>query len=269
MEFKLPERFNESNKGTYGKVLNIAGSKYMRGAAYLSSAAALTIGCGYLVLCSDEAVLDTVSVLLPEAVLSPITNLEKDIKEADVISLGCGLSTDNLAINIFNRVMKISPNIPVIIDADGLNILAQTKVKKLPEELILTPHPIEAARLLHTTPDTVLGDTKRSAAMITEKYNCTTVLKSHNTVVCSKNLELYEHKAGNSALAKAGSGDVLCGIIAGLLAQKMTPFDATTLGVYLHGLSGRVASKNLTEYSVLASELITHIPAALKLFLKS
>ena len=97
MEFKLPERFNESNKGTYGKVLNIAGSKYMRGAAYLSSAAALTIGCGYLVLCSDEAVLDTVSVLLPEAVLSPITNLEKDIRFK---STSTGPHRDDIKINI-------------------------------------------------------------------------------------------------------------------------------------------------------------------------
>ena len=99
---------------------------------------------------------------------------------------------------------------------------------------------------------------------ISKKYNCITVLKTHETVVCSNDLEIYINHRGNSALAKAGSGDVLAGIIAGLLAQKMQPFDACKLGVYLHSRTGEIASDELTEYSVLASDLPKFIHKAIK-----
>ena len=130
----------------------------------------------------------------------------------------------------------------------------------MPNNLIITPHPAEAARLLNTTTENILSDREKSAKQLTEKYHCVTVLKSHNTIVCSKDFEIYINQTGNSALAKAGSGDVLTGIIAGLLAQKMTPFDAAKLGVYIHGLCGEIASEKKTEYSVMAADLIDAIP---------
>ena len=113
----------------------------------------------------------------------------------------------------------------------------------------------------------ILNDTEFYAKVISKKYNCVTVLKSHNTVVCSKNLEIYINETGCSALAKAGSGDVLTGIIGGLLAQKCTPFDAARIGVYLHGLCGDLAKNDLTEYGVLASDLVRYIPNAIKTLL--
>ena len=105
---------------------------------------------------------------------------------------------------------------------------------------------------------------EKYAKEISKKYKCTTVLKGHNTVVCSNDLEIYINKTGNSSLAKSGSGDVLTGIIAGLLAQGMTCFEASKLGVYIHGLCGEYASKNLTEYSVTANDLINIIPEVIK-----
>lgn len=263
MDFKLPERNQNSHKGTFGKVLNIAGSKYMPGAAYLSSVSALKVGCGYCFLASEEDVIKAVAAQTQNIVFVPLKDITKQLKTSNVLAIGCGLSTSKNAIKTFNIALKHIHEIPVIIDADGLNILSKVKIK-LPKNLILTPHPAEAARLLQNTTEEVLLNFEKSAIEISKKYNCTTVLKSHNTVVCSPNGEIYINKTGNSALAKAGSGDVLTGIIAGLLAQKMNTFEAAKLGVYLHGLCGELASKELTEYCVMANDLINYIPAAIK-----
>lgn len=259
MDFSLPKREENSHKGTFGKVLNIAGSKYMPGAAYLSSVSALKIGCGYCFLASDESVIKAVSAQTQNIVFVPLKDISKQLKSADVLAIGCGLTTK--PVSIFKKSMKT--NIPTVIDADGLNILAKTNIK-LPDKVILTPHPTEAARLLNTNTETILEDREFSAKEISKKYNCVTVLKGHNTIVCSKDLQTYTNTNGNSALAKAGSGDVLTGIIAGLLAQGMQEFEAAKLGVYLHGLAGDLAAEKLTEYGVMASDLISFISDAVK-----
>lgn len=263
MDFKLPERNQNSNKGTFGKVLNVAGSKYMPGAAYLSSIAALKIGCGYCFLASDFSVIQAVSAQTQNIVFIPFKDLKKQLQISNVLAIGCGISTSLRAKNIFKTAINYAQQLPTVIDADGLNILAQEKKIKLPDNVIITPHPAEAARLLQTKTENILKDTEKSARELTEKYNCVTVLKSHNTVVCSKEKEIYVNNTGNSALAKAGSGDVLTGMIAGLLAQKTDMFNAAKIGVYLHGLCGELASANKTEYSVMAVDLIEKIPEAI------
>ena len=111
--------------------------------------------------------------------------------------------------------------------------------------------------------ETVLNDLEGAAKKITEKYHCVTVLKTHRTIICNTDLSLHINQNGNSALAKAGTGDVLAGIIAGLLAQKMETFEAAKLGVYLHSRAGEIASENLTEYSVLASDVTKYLPNAI------
>lgn len=261
MDFKLPKRDENSNKGTFGKILNISGSEYMSGAAYLSSIAALKVGAGYVELSSSERVLNVVAKLAPEVVLSPLS----EIKEANptVLLIGCGLSTDDNAKEIFNSV--IPSKIPTVIDADGLNILSQNPII-LNKETILTPHPKEASRLLNSSLEDVLENMEASAKKISEKYNCITVLKSHRTIV-TDGKTVYKNTTGNSALAKAGSGDVLAGMIAGFLAQNSKPFDAAVLGVYLHGLAGDIAKNDLTAYCVLATDTIRYIPNAIKNFL--
>lgn len=259
MDFKLPPRKQNSNKGTFGKVLNIAGSKYMPGAAYLSSVAALKTGCGYCFLASCDDVIKSVAAQTQNIVFVPLREIKK--QSPDVLAIGCGITTRSQ--KLFKTAIKTFSDIPTVIDADGLNILSEHNIK-LPEKVILTPHPKEASRLLNLPLDEILKDTEFYAKEITTKYNCTTVLKTHNTVVCSKSYEIYKNTTGNSALAKAGSGDVLTGMIAGLLAQGMSEFDAAKLAVYLHGLSGELASEKLTEYSVMASDLIDYIPTAIK-----
>ncbi len=267
MEFKMPYRVQNSHKGTFGRVVNVSGSDYMSGAAMLSSLSALKVGCGYVFLCSSERVITAVSAQTQNIVFAPIEDLENQVKNADVLLVGCGLSTSDKAVEIFEQCLKTVGNIPVIIDADGLNILAKGDYKNLPEDLILTPHPKEAARLLGVSTEEILSDTKRVACQISRKFDCVTVLKSHRTVVCSKDFEIYENETGNSSLAKAGSGDVLAGIIAGLVAQKCDIFYGAKLGVYLHGLCGELASEELTEYGVLAIEQIKYLPNAIKTLL--
>lgn len=261
MDFKLPKRKQNSNKGTFGKILNISGSDYMRGAAYLSSVAALKCGAGYVELVSDENTLNTVSTLAPEVVLAPYSKLKELIKTSTVLLIGCGLSTTDKAKEIFNLTINLRDNLPAVIDADGLNILSTLDIK-LDKNVILTPHPKEASRLLGCSLDEILTDTKTSAKKISEKYNCITVLKTHKTIVTDSE-NFFENTTGCSALAKAGSGDVLAGIIAGFLAQKMLPFEAACSGVHLHGFAGELAAKDLSEYGVLASDQLKYIPLAI------
>ncbi len=264
---KLPLREENSNKGTFGKILNISGSEFMTGAAYLSSASALKVGGGYVEVASHDNVLKALSTLLPEAVLAPIEKIPELIKSSTVLLIGCGLSTSDSAIKVFKDTLSLANDMPTVIDADGLNILSKNPIT-LPKQTILTPHPKEASRLLGCNLEQVLQDPEYAAKMISEKYNCITVLKLHNTIVTSNNGEIYKNTTGNSALAKAGSGDVLSGMISGLLAQKMKPFDAAALGVYLHGLCGDLAKNDLTAYGVLASDTIRYIPFAIKHFMQ-
>ena len=260
---KLPKRNENSNKGTFGKVLNIAGSKYMPGAAYLSSVSALKVGAGYVELVSDDSVLNSVSAKSAEIVLAPIEKLAELIGDATVIEIGCGLSTDKR--ELFENVVNARVNQPLVIDADGLNILSNINCT-FDNNVILTPHPKEASRLLGCGLDDILKNPENSAMEITNRYNCITVLKLHKTVITSPDGRIYFNNSGNSALAKAGSGDILCGMIAGLLSQKMEAFEAAVLGAYLHGKAGELASDDLSEYSVLASDLLNYIPIAIKSF---
>ncbi len=268
MDFKLPKRKENSNKATYGRVLNIAGSDYMPGAAYLSSVSALKIGCGYCFLCSTEKVINAVASQTQNIVFLPYSELLANISLATVVEIGCGLGLSDTAVEIFNTAIRNIPQeTPIIIDADGLNILS-----KFPEvfiarhfrKSILTPHPKEAARLLSCNLEDVLSDLENSAKKISKIYNCITVLKTHKTIVVSPDLKLYVNSTGNNSMAKAGSGDVLAGMISGLVAQNMDIFEAACLGVYLHGLCGDFAKEKLTEYSVMAEDLISFIPTVIK-----
>lgn len=280
----MPTREQNSNKGTFGKVLNFAGSKNYIGAAYLSTVAILKAGAGFAALATEKDIIRSVSTLLPEAVyLSHKEGLEQ-INNFSVVLIGCGLGNNT---KLFKKVMKrldchgsneprndIKPVVPLltkhiypcralVIDADGLNILSQVKIE-LSQNTIITPHPLEAARLLGIELKDVLNDLEGSTKKLSEKYNCITVLKTHRTIICDKE-NYFVNQHGNSALAKAGSGDVLAGIIAGLLASsELTPFEAAKLGVYLHSRAGEIASEELTEYSVLASDLPNYLPQAIK-----
>lgn len=282
----LPKRPENSHKGTFGHVLNVAGSGFYSGAAYFSSIAPLKVGCGKVTLASEANTLQAVASLTPDVILLPLDKIKKDmINDFQAISIGCGLSREKKAINLFKKVLKLleDSQTPVVIDADGLNILSLCHCEtlsiglnnkyppkqsrshlQLPVNTILTPHPRELSRLIGVKVEEILDNSQHWIKKCCEKYNCTTVLKLHKTLVADNNGNFYENTTGNSALAKGGSGDVLCGMISGFIAQGLRPFEASCLAVYLHGLAGELASKDLTEYCVLASDLINYIPNAIK-----
>lgn len=264
MSYKMPIREQNSNKGTFGKVLNFAGSKNYIGAAYLSSVAVLKSGAGFCALAADKNVIRSVSALLPEAVYISREKGLRNIKQYTTFLIGCGLGTNLASTLFFKRIIRKlqKETVPVVIDADGLNILSKSNLK-LPKNTVITPHPLEAARLLGKNLEDVLSDLECSAKDLSKKYQCTVVLKTHRTIIC-KGEEIFINQHGNSALAKAGTGDVLAGIIAGLLAQKMEIFEAAKLGVYLHSRAGELAAEELSEYSTLASDIPNYLSCAIK-----
>lgn len=267
MDYKLPKRIENSNKSTYGRVLNFAGSDYMSGAAYLSSVSALKTGCGYCFLCSTDRVMDIVAAKTSNIVFLPLSDLTQNLDSFDVVMCGCGLSQSDVALaKLTDLFAGLNPKTPLVIDADAINLISKTPqifLSKRFEKVIMTPHPKEAARLLNSSVEEVLADVRLSAEKIAAKYNCVTVLKTHNTVIVSPSGEFYENHTGNNSMAKAGSGDVLTGMISGIVAQGANLFEAAVLGVYLHGMSGEIASKSLTNYSVMAEDLIANIPNAI------
>ena len=271
MDYKLPTRIEKSNKASYGRVLNIAGSDYMPGAALLSSISALKIGCGYCFLCSTERVINAVAAQSQNIVFIPVSKINEHINSADAIEIGCGLSQDDKAVETFkNFITNVNISKKIVFDADALNIISKFPdliISKRFKNIVFTPHPKEAARLLRVSIEEILSDTVDSAKEICSKYNCITVLKTHKTYIYSPDGREYTNTTGNNAMAKAGSGDVLTGMIAGLVAQGMDLFEASALGVYLHGLCGDLAKEKLTEYSVMAEDLISFIPNAIKYYM--
>lgn len=274
----LPERSDNSHKGSFGKILNIAGSRMYSGAALLSSLSALKIGAGYLSLACIDEIINRIASICPEITFIPLESTIEgtistkneilNLSKYDVISIGCGLTTNKETMDFTkNFLKKINRRQKLIIDADGINILANFKDMTHLKNTIITPHPKELARLLNVSVTEIVDNRKKYARITSQTFECITILKGHNTIITDGDV-VYQNTTGNSALAKAGSGDVLTGIIAGLLAQKMEIFEAGLLGIFLHGLAGDIASRDLTKYSVLATDIIKYVPQAIKEVIK-
>lgn len=280
----MPQRPQQSNKGTFGKVLNIAGSIEYQGAAYLSSVAPLKTGAGLVTLATIEPVINNLAGNCPWVTFYPLRDYYKKciasdafgdvlniIENYNVLSVGPGLS-DTAATNAFvDDLIKYlnKNNKKTVIDADAINVLSKSELSSFPSDSVITPHPVELSRLINTPVKDIQNDRIKYAKLTAEKFGCCVVLKGNQTVVCTKDLEVFVNTSGNSALAKAGSGDVLTGIISGLMAQGVSVENAAKLGVYLHGLCGELASQDLSLYSVLATDQIDYIPQAIKKILEA
>lgn len=260
---KIPKRKSYGNKGTYGKVLIIAGSKNMCGAAYFSAKAAYRMGVGLVQILSDEVNRIILQTKLPEAILTTYegTGLEKEhrnaIAWADIIVIGPGLGKNQMAKELLAYVLN-QTTLPLIIDADGLNLISEDRKleKSLSSRCILTPHLGEMARLINGSIDDIKQDLITSAKEYSIKHNVICVLKDARTVVTSKTNQVYINTNGNSGMATGGSGDVLTGVIAGLLAMGLDPFTAASLGVYIHGSAGDKAKEVKGEYGMMASDIL-------------
>lgn len=292
----FPKRIPRSNKGSYGKCLVIAGSGQISGAAYFAAAAAYRMGSGLVRVFTHENNRTMLQTKLPEALLATyseepglssehgnhsqdyitgkedlwqkhqeeehtkyIRELQKNISWASAVIIGPGLGTSPMAGLFLQEVLQVK-DIPVLIDADGLNLLSkfseyfgENNTIRLPANFVLTPHLMEMSRLTGSGIPEIQENFIDTACKHTE--GATIVLKDARTVV-SDGTRIYLNQSGNSALAKGGSGDVLGGIIGGLLTRGMEPFDAAALGVYLHGLTAEEYVKRGGFSTMFASDIL-------------
>ncbi|MEF9941374.1 MAG: NAD(P)H-hydrate dehydratase [Lachnospiraceae bacterium] len=266
----LPKRTINSNKGTYGKVLMIVGSMGMSGAAYLSAKAAYAVGAGLVRIYTVEENRVILQQLLPEAVLTTYTQYEESevaslLAWAEVVAIGSGLGKSNISSQILLQVLRDFRG-PCVVDADGLNWLAKQETCQIFDfkQVVLTPHMKEMAGLLHCEVLEVLEHRLEMLERCINLYGGTCVLKDARTMVLQKKTGLYINCSGCGAMSKAGTGDVLTGMIAGFMAQGVSSYKSATLGVYLHGLAGEVSMQKKGCYSVLASDIIEQISTVLK-----
>jgi NAD(P)H-hydrate epimerase len=253
--------------------LVIAGSSRYSGAAVLTAEAALRSGAGLVTLAIPQGINNAVIRIKPKEVITlPLEQNEDgslnircfgEIRKfmADVIAIGPGLGRNKSTGALIRKVLTI--NKPLVVDADALNAI-KLSLRLLRPNIVLTPHPGEMASLLGVSVKNIQADRKRIALKFTELHKATLVLKGYNTIVCAPGRKHYTNKTGNSGMSTAGSGDVLTGIIAAFLGQGLTPFDAAKYGAYLHGLAGDLAAEDVTEISLIASDIIAKIPQAIK-----
>ncbi|WP_452230124.1 NAD(P)H-hydrate dehydratase [Lacinutrix sp. MEBiC02404] len=255
--YKPREKF--SNKGTYGHALIIGGSYGKMGSVTLASRAALSSGAGLVTAYIPKCGYTALQSSFPEAMVLTdtneeiLTNISFDI-EPNVIAFGVGVGTATKTINAFENFLKTN-KIPLVIDADGINILAKKKalLKLLPEQTVLTPHPKELERLVGKWNDDF--DKLKKVKALSKKYKLIIVIKGANSLTVFKD-KGYVNTTGNPGLATAGTGDVLTGIITGLIAQGYEPLSATLFGIYLHGKSADIAIETLGYQSLIASHVI-------------
>lgn len=272
----LPRRDPNGNKGTFGKVLVAAGSRGMAGAAILAASAVLRSGAGMVRVLSGEENRIILQTTVPEAMLSLYGHegmeagetvnaaLRKAAEWADVIAAGPGLGTGTEAGELIRLILTETKQ-PLVLDADGINLLASDRAfletfclqrEEGGRPLILTPHPGELARLSRKNVREVAADPVSVCLEWAARLRAVLLCKGAATVAADPQGRCYINQSGNSGMATAGSGDVLTGIIAGLLAQGMEPFEAACAGVYLHGLAGDAAAERASEYNVSAGKIL-------------
>lgn len=274
----LPLRPERSSKATFGRVVAVCGSRGMSGAAYLAALAAYRVGCGIVELVTPEENRTILQTLLPEAIVTCYdsdapnnSDIAAAISRADAAVIGCGLGTNATAREVLETAL-VSLRCPAVLDADALNILAAkpTLWSSVPHGTVITPHPGEASRLSGFTVEQILEAVPEAARSISESHGVICVLKNHKSII-TDGFTTYINGFGNSGMATAGSGDVLAGVIAGLMSAEAaaaapSPCDTLTaaaLGVLLHSLAGDAAAARLTEYSVMASDIIAALPEVL------
>lgn len=265
----LPKRKEDSNKGTFGKILLAAGCKNMAGAAYLSAKAGLYTGCGMVKIHTEEENRVILQELLPEAMLSTREdeeNWSRDLAWCDAVVIGPGLGTSERSRNKVQWFLKNCQK-PMVLDADALNLLSINPGwrKELPSRCILTPHVGEMGRLRGKSVSEIKENLIEEACLLARELGAVCVLKDARTVIADKSGQIWINTTGNAGMATAGSGDVLSGILGALLGNQMEPAEAAVLGCFLHGCAGDLAREEKGERSMTSRDLITYLS---RVFLK-
>ena len=255
------------SKGTFGRTLLVCGSKKYPGAALLASKAASTIGSGLTSLASKSEVFNRITPVIPEVTQMDfnISTILEESLNSSVLVIGPGLTRDEEIKNLVETLI-VKASVPIVLDADGINVLAGSKeiIKKAKKEIVLTPHPKEFARLLQIDVDEVLSNKIEFAKSTAKDLSYTIVIKGPATIIAAKDGKVYISPFANAALAKGGTGDVLAGFIGGLIAQGLTPSIAACVGVYIHGKTAELVAKEKTVFSLLPQDLIMYLPSEIK-----
>ena len=270
----LVKRKHDSNKGTYGKLLNIAGSRNMQGAAVLCAQSAVHSGAGLVTCAFPSKAYPAIAPKLTEPLMMPLASddkgflsfgAEKDsvkrLGESDACVIGCGLGlTEDTSLIVYSVIRKAK--CPLLIDADGINALASNinilKAAKAP--VVLTPHPGEMSRLTGLSIEKIHSERINVSRQFAMMSKAIVVLKGSNTVIALPDGKVYINTTGNGGMAKGGSGDMLSGMIGAFLAEGMDAADAALAGVYLHGKCGDIAAKKYSLTGLTPSLMIKHLP---------
>ncbi len=263
-------RKSDAHKGDFGKALIICGSRLMPGAAIIAARSALRCGVGLATVASTYDTIKICAAAVPEAVYFDTStkrqNLINAIQKSDAILIGCGLTQSKEAYDILNVVIE-NGNCPLVIDADGINMVASgIQLSKYKGQICMTPHAGEMARLLSCNAAEVQKDRIFAAKECVRRYGVTTILKGKDTITAFCDGSTFINTTGNPGMAKPGSGDMLSGMTVSLLAQGV-PFEkAIPAAVYLHGMAGDIAAEQFTQRAMQVSDMIDVLPRVFKRF---
>jgi len=273
----LPPRPSAAHKGNFGRVMVVAGSRGMTGAACLVGEAALRAGAGLVTVAVPESLHDIMESKLTEVMTVPLPDtgkgsLSRDARQkilsllenANVLAIGPGLSTVPEVVTMLRELLP-SVRIPCVIDADGLNALAGEVdiLRKIQAPVVITPHPGEMARLMGVTIREIQEDRLSVAGKAATTWNVVSLLKGARTVVAAPNGAIYINPTGNPGMATGGSGDVLTGVVAALIAQGLGPAQAASAGAYIHGLAGDIGAGIKGMIGLTAGDILLNLPAAI------
>jgi hydroxyethylthiazole kinase-like uncharacterized protein yjeF len=278
----LPQRPPQANKGSFGRVLVVAGSINYIGAAYLACSAAMRVGAGLVTLATATSLQPILASKLTEITYLPLPEsqpgiisrqadkpIQQQLDQYNVLLLGCGLGQSDSVTEFVRAMLLRKSRLPLprlVIDADTLNILAAIPKwwQQLTNDAILTPHPGEMARLVDVSVSKVQSNRTGIAKKAAQDWHKTIVLKGAYTVIAMPDGQVRTNSTANPGLASAGTGDVLAGAIAGLLAQGLPYFEAAVLGVYLHSEAGEIVKAKLGDAGMIATDLLPALPLAIK-----
>lgn len=264
----IKERPRDIHKGDCGKVLVIAGSVGMAGAAVLCARGALRSGAGLVRISAPRELYPILQVGVPEATCVPRELSLPELMDSDAIAVGPGLGDDGQNAKLIRTILKEYKK-TVVLDADGINTISRAdlldELRETKAQVIMTPHPGEAARLLsYCGIETSRMDRPKTAQLLVEQTRATCVLKGSGTQVATKDGESYTNTTGNPGMATGGSGDVLTGIIAALAGQKLSPADCAKAGVFIHGMAGDLCAQSLGETGMTSLDLANMVALAFK-----
>ena len=272
----VPARLANAHKGTFGSALLVAGSQGMSGAATLCAHAALRGGCGLVFVATPRSIQPIVATQVAEAITLPLPEtkeghllsealplLREKWQSCQSLAIGPGLTQNEDSLPLLAGILSECP-LPVVLDADALNLLAKHPdvLDKRTAPTVLTPHPGEAARLLACSIAEVEANRLKAVEQLCIQYRSTVILKGAHTLVATPQEDTMLNVTGNSGMATAGSGDVLTGLLASLLAQGLDMPEAAWTAIYLHGLAADLATEHGSEASLIASDIINHISLA-------